>query len=75
MCYCADLRNGCMGSGAIGNDQIGSLKSTYLSTIYLYADFNFGGYMGSVPRGLSVNYNGGNWRSDQASSIIVQVTV
>jgi hypothetical protein len=75
MCYCSDLRYGCMGAGAIGNDNIGSVRSTYLSTTYMYADFNFGSYMGPIPRGGEVNYNGGNWRNNAASSIIVEVTV
>jgi hypothetical protein len=74
-CYCPDLRNLCLGGGTVGNDNIGSAKCTPSSTMYLYADFNFGSYMGPVPRGLSVNFNGGNWRNNIASSLILEVTV
>jgi hypothetical protein len=74
-CQCQDLRAPCAGPCTIGNDNIGSAKATYLSTMHLYSEFFFGGYMGPVPRGLSLNFGGGNWRNNIASSLIIEVTV
>jgi hypothetical protein len=71
-CQCSNLSNPCSGGGTIGNDKIGSAKALYLFTMYLCSEFNFGGYMGPVPRGLTINFNGGNWRNNIASSLIIE---